>query len=88
MQNCKEENKSHWYRKKLDTINVVVVQSLCCVRLFTMDCSSPSLPVAHDLPKFALFPVHRIGDAIELSHPLLPPAPLALRLSQPQGFYQ
>ena len=88
MQNCKEENKSHWYRKKLDTINDVVVQSLRCVRLFTMDCSTPSLSVPHDLPKFAQFPVHQTDDAIELSNPLLPPSPLALRLSQHQGFYQ
>ena len=56
------------------------------VPLFTMDCSTPSLPVPHDLPKFAQFPVHQTDDAIELSNPLLSPSPLALRLSQHQGF--
>ena len=32
--------------------------------------------------------VHRIGDAIQPSHPLLPLSPLALSLSQHQGLFQ
>ena len=32
--------------------------------------------------------VHRVGDAIQPSHPLSPPSPLALNLSQHQGVFQ
>ena len=31
--------------------------------------------------------VHRVGDAIQPSHPLLSPSPPALNLSQHQGLY-
>ena len=40
----------------------------------TINCSMPSLPVPHHLPKFAQVHVHCIGDAIQPSllwHPLL-----------------
>ena len=38
--------------------------------------------------EFAQTHVHWVDDAIQLSHPLLPPSPLALNLSQHQGFFQ
>ena len=53
-----------------------------------MDCSTPGLPVPHHLPKFAQVHVHRIGDAIQPSHLLVPSTPSALNLSQDQGFFQ
>ena len=37
-----------------------------------MDCSTPGLPVHHQLPEFAQTPVHRVGDAIQPSHPCRP----------------
>ena len=37
-----------------------------------MDCSMPGLPVHHQLPVFTQTHVHRVGDAIQPSHPLLP----------------
>ena len=39
--------------------------------------SMPGLPVHHQLPEFTQTHVHRVGDAIQLSHPLLSPFPLA-----------
>ena len=36
-------------------------------------------------PRAAQIHVHRAGDAIQPSHPLLPPSPPALNLSQHQG---
>ena len=45
-----------------------------------MDCITPGFPVLHYLPEFAQTPVHLVGDAIQPSHPLLPPF-LALILS-------
>ena len=47
------------------------VQSLSCVRLCDpMDCSMPGFPVLHQLPELAQTHVHRVSDAIQLSHPL------------------
>ena len=37
-----------------------------------MDCSTPGFPVHHHLLELAQTHVHRVGDAIQLSHPLLP----------------
>ena len=54
------------------------VQSLSRVRLFDpMDCSTPGLPVHHQLPEFTHTHVHRVGDAIQPSHPLSSPSPPA-----------
>ena len=53
-----------------------------------MDCSTPALPVQHQLPELAQTHVYRVGDAIQQSHPLLCPSPPALNLSQQQGFFQ
>ena len=35
-----------------------------------MDCSTPGLPVHHQLPEFTQTLVHLVGDAIQPSHPL------------------
>ena len=51
-----------------------------------MNCSTPGLPVHHKLPEFNQTHVHRVGDAIQPSHPLSSPSPPALNLSQHQGF--
>ena len=49
---------------------------------------SPSgLPGPHHLPKFAQVHVHCIGDAIQLSHSLMPSSPSALDLSQHEGLF-
>ena len=54
-----------------------------------MDCSTLGFPVLHHLPEFVQFVyVHSISDAIQPSHPLLPPSLLALSLSQHQGLFQ
>ena len=53
-----------------------------------MDCSTPGLPVHHQFSELAETHVHRVGDAIQPSHPLLSPSPLAFNLSQHQGLLQ
>ena len=53
-----------------------------------MDCSTPGYPVLHYLLEFAQSHVHWVGDAIQPSHPLSPPPPPALSLSQHQGLFQ
>ena len=47
-----------------------------------MDCSKPGFPVLHFLSEFAQTRVHWISDVIQPSHPLSPPSPPALDLSQ------
>ena len=53
-----------------------------------MDCSTPGFPVHHQLPEPTQTHVHRVNDAIQLSHPLLSPSPPALNLSQYQGLFK
>ena len=42
-----------------------------------MNCSTPGLPVHHQLLQFTQTLVHRVGDAIQPSHPLSSPSPPA-----------
>ena len=51
-----------------------------------MNCSTPGLPVHHQLPEFTQTHVHRVSDAIQPSHPLLSPSPPAPNPSQHQSF--
>ena len=63
------------------------VQSLSCVQLCDpMDCSTPGLPVHHQLLEFTQTHVHWVNDAIQPSHPLSPPSPPAFNLSQHESF--
>ena len=42
-----------------------------------MNCSTPGLPVHHQLPEFTQTHVHQVCDAIQPSHPLSSPSPPA-----------
>ena len=53
-----------------------------------MDCSTPGFPVHHQLPELTQTHVHRVGDAIQPSHPLSSPSLPAFSLSQNQGLFQ
>ena len=53
-----------------------------------MDCSMPGFPIHHQLPELAQTHVHRVGDAIQPSHPLSSLSPPAFNLSQHQGLFQ
>ena len=53
-----------------------------------MDCSTPGLPIHHQLLEFTHTHVHWVGDAIQPSHPLLSPSPPAFNLSQHQGLFK
>jgi len=60
-----------------------------CPTLFDpMNCSTPGLPVHHQLPEFTQTHVHRVGDAIQPSHPLSSPSPPAPNPSQHQSLFQ
>ena len=51
----------------------------------SMNHSTPGFPIHHQLPEFTQTHVHWVSDAIQPSHLLSPPSPLALNLSQHQG---
>ena len=54
------------------------VTQLCLTLCDPMNCSTPGLPVHHQLPEFTQIHVHRVSDAIQPSHPpssSFPPAP-------------
>ena len=53
-----------------------------------MNCSTPGLPVHHHLPEFTQTHVHRVGDAIQPSHPLSSPSPPAPNASQHQDLFK
>ena len=51
-----------------------------------MNRSTPGLPVHHHLLEFTQTHVHRVGDAIQPSHPLSSPSPPSSKPSQHQSF--
>ena len=64
-----------------------VAQS-CPTMCNLMNLSMPGLPVYHHLPEFTQTHIHRLGDAIQPSHPLLSPFPPAPNPSQYQSLFQ
>ena len=50
--------------------------------------STPGLPVYHKLPECTQTHAHRVGDAIQPSHPLLSPSPPAPNPSKHQSLFQ
>ena len=72
-----------------EPIHLSAVQSLRHVRFCDpTDCSTPGLPVPHQLLELTQTHVHRVGDAIQPSHPRSPPSPPAPSPSQHQGLFQ
>ena len=49
------------------------VAQLCLTLCNPMNCSTPGLPVNHQLPEFTETHAHQVGDAIQASHPLSSP---------------
>ena len=72
----------------IDSVHFSPVAQSCLTLCDPMNPSTPGLPVHHQLPESTQTHVHRVGDAIQPSHPLLSPSPPALNLSQHQGFFQ
>ena len=64
-----------------------VAQS-CPILSNPMDCSRPGFPVHHRLLELTQTHVHRVGDAIQPSHPPLSPSPSIFNLSQHEGLFQ
>ena len=64
------------------------VAQLCPTLCDPMDCSTPGLPVHHQIPEFTQTHVHWVGDAIQPSHPLSSPSSPAPNPSQHQSLFQ
>ena len=78
---CSSRSTSHLYRNCF--INQIRSVSQSCPTLCDpMNRSTPGLPVHHQLPEFIQTHVHRVGDAIQPSHPLSSPSPPAPNPSQ------
>ena len=66
-----------------------LVQLLSCLTLCDpIVCSTPGLPVHHQLLEFTQTHVHWVGDAIQPSHPLSSLSPPTFNLSQHQGLFK
>jgi len=59
------------------TVQFSSVAQSCPTLCNPMNRSTPGLPVHHQLPEFTQTHVHRVGDAIQPSHPLSSPSPPA-----------
>ena len=64
------------------------VTQLCLTLCDPRDYSPLGFPVHHQLLELAQTHVHRVGDAIQPSPPLLSPSPPTFILSQHQGLFQ
>ena len=64
------------------------VSQLCLTLCYPMNCSTPGLPVHHQLLEFTQTHVHRVGDAIQTSRPLSSPSPPASNPSKHQRLFQ
>ena len=64
------------------------VAQLCPTLCDPMNCSTPGLPVHHQLLEFTQTHIHRVSVAIQPSHPLSSPSPPAINPSQHQSLFQ
>ena len=80
------QKEKHQY--SISSVQFSSVTQFCPTLCDPMNCSKPGLPVHHQLPEFTQTHVHRVGDAIQLSHPLSSPSPPASNPSQHQGLFQ
>ena len=76
------------YHNTVNWLSVEFSRSVVSDSLRPVNCSTPGLPVHHQLPELTQTHVHRVGDAIQPSHPLLSPSPPAPSPSQHQSLFQ
>ena len=64
------------------------VSQSCPTLCDPMNCSTPGLPVHHQLPEFTQTHVYRVGDSTQPSYPLSSPSPPAPNRSHHQSRFQ
>ena len=80
--------RSHLYDHYFELFQFSSVAQSCPTLCNPMNRSTPGLPVHHQLLEFTQTHVHQVSDAIQPSHPLSSPSPLALNPSQHQSLFQ
>ena len=84
--------QQRWEKKKVSVCRTYIqfssVAQSCLTLCDPMNRSTPGLPVHHYLPQFTQTHVHRVGDAIQPSHPLSSPSPPVPNPSQHQSLFQ
>ena len=91
--NTSLSRKPHIYKSQVSnsafsSVQFSSVTQSCPTLCDPMNRSTPVLPVHHHLPEFTQTHVHRVGDAIQPSHPLSSPLPPVPNPSQHQGHFQ
>ena len=82
---------SLWFIQDIEYYHSVQFSSVaqsCPTLCDPLNRSTPGLPVHHQLLEFTQTRVHRVGDAIQPSHPLSSPSPTAPNPSQHQSLFQ
>ena len=69
-----------WHRYAVE-YSVSSVSQMDLTLCDPMDCSTPGLPVHHQLPELTQTHVHQVGNAVQPSHPLSSPSLPAFNLS-------
>ena len=83
-----EEQLSQANLRSLSSDQIRSVAQSCPTLCNPMNCSTPGLPVHHQLPEFTQTHGHQVSDAIQPSHPLSSPSPPAPNPSQHQSLFQ
>ena len=79
---------SNFSMENISCVQFSSVAQPCLTLCDPMNHSTPGLPVHHQLLEFTQTHVHRVGDAIQPSHPLSSPSPPAPNASQYQSLFQ
>ena len=82
------KDNSHWNRAHPTCGDDFHSLKSCLTLWNLLNCSTPGFPVLYYLLEFAQIHVHWVSDAIQPSHPLLPPSPPSFNLSQHQDLLQ
>ena len=93
---AKEESDKTGLKLKIKKMKIMAsspiqfssVAQSCLTLCNPMNRSTPGLPVHHQLSKLTQTYIHRVGDAIQPSHPLSSPFPPAPNPSQHQSLFQ
>ena len=80
IKNTEPSSNSLQIPSPVSSVQLSSVAQSCPTLCDPMDCSTPGLPVRHQLPEFTQIHVHRVSDAIQPSHPLSSPSPTPPRI--------
>ena len=75
-------------RWSISSVQFSSVAQSCLTLCNPIDCSTPGIPVHHQLPEFTQTHARWLSDTIQPSHPLSSPSPPTFNLSQPQCLFK